>query len=292
MANYSSHIIMADKLYNKLKNKNNVNKNYIKLFSCGHDLTFLNRNYFKETHTGGSRKFFINTIKYIKDNNLQNNELVMSYLYGHIAHYAFDITIHPFIGEVLNDIKNKSIIKPHTYLECEMDKYLIKKYGNIDYSFMNKKIVNDKVLRNMINTTYRTTYGFLNVSHLYKAYIILIRTLKYIINKLYNNKYLLKKISRINSYNNESSFIKYMNSSKILKKKNMNDIFNSSIKSSLNIIKITNDYLYKNKDINVLLNVFDDTPYDIGVIKSINYNELNSNYNLPLQKTKVKTNFN
>lgn len=285
MANYSSHIIMAEKLYYKLKNKDNINKEYIKLFSCGQDLTFLNRSYFKETHTSNSRKFFINTIKYIKDNNLQNNELVMSYLYGHIAHYTFDITIHPFVGEVLNEIKSKSVIKPHTYLECEMDKYLIKKYGKIDFSFMNRKIINDKVLRNMINTTYRTTYGFLNVSHLYEAYILLIKILKYIVNKMYNSKKMLKSISRINSYDNNSKFIKYMNSSKILKKINMNNIFNSSIKLSLNIIKITNDYLYKNKDISILFKAFDDTPYDIGVIKDINYNynEIPLKYNLPLK---------
>lgn len=71
MANYSSHIIMANKLYNKLKNKKNIDKNSMLLFSCGHDLTFLNRNYFKETHTKDSSRFFINTIRYIKNNNLE-----------------------------------------------------------------------------------------------------------------------------------------------------------------------------------------------------------------------------
>ena len=65
MANYSSHIIMAEKLYVKLKKKDIVNKDYIKLFSCGQDFTFLNRSYFKETHMTDSRMFFINTIKYI-----------------------------------------------------------------------------------------------------------------------------------------------------------------------------------------------------------------------------------
>ena len=285
MANYSSHIIMAEKLYGKLKNKTCINKEYMKLFSCGQDLTFLNRSYFKETHTTNSRKFFINTIKYIKDNNLQNNELVMSYLYGHIAHYAFDITIHPFVGEVLNEIKSKSIIKPHTYLECEMDKYLIKKYGKIDFSFMNTKLINDNTLKNMINTTYMTTYGFLHISRLYKAYILLIKVSKYTVNKMYKSKKMLKLISRINSYDNNCKFIKYMNSSKILKKINMNNIFNTSIKLSLNIIKVTNNYLYKNKDITTLYKVFDDTPYDIGVIKDVvyNYNEIPLKYNLPLK---------
>lgn len=275
---------MADRLYNKLNNKKYINKDYMKLFSCGHDLTFINRGYFKETHTSNSSYFFINTIMYIKNNNLEKNELIMSYLYGHIAHYAFDITIHPFIGKVLNDIKSKSIIKPHTYLECEMDKYLIKKYGNINFSFMNKKIINDKILKKLINTTYRSTYGFLNTSALYKINIELIKKSKYSVNKMYNTKYLFKKISRINAYDDNSNFIKYMNTSKIIKKINMNNIFNSSIKLSSHIIKITNDYLYKNKDISILYKVFDGTPYDIGVIENIdyNYNEIPLKYNLPL----------
>lgn len=284
MANYTSHIIMADRLYNKLNNKKYINKDYMKLFSCGHDLTFINRGYFKETHTSNSSYFFINTIMYIKNNNLEKNELIMSYLYGHIAHYAFDITIHPFIGKVLNDIKSKSIIKPHTYLECEMDKYLIKKYGNINFSFMNKKIINDKILKKLINTTYRSTYGFLNTSALYKINIELIKKSKYSVNKMYNTKYLFKKISRINAYDDNSNFIKYMNTSKIIKKINMNNIFNSSIKLSSHIIKITNDYLYKNKDLSILYKVFDGTPYDIGIIENIdyNYNEIPLKYNLPL----------
>lgn len=285
MANYSSHIIMAEKLYGKLKNKDIVDKDYMKLFSFGQDLTFLSRSCFKDTHTINSRSFFINTIKYIKDNNLENNKLVMSYLYGHIAHYAFDITIHPFVGEVLNEIKPKSFIKPHTYLECEMDKYLIKKYGNIDYSFMKMKTINDKVLKNLINTTYRNVYGYFNVSYLYEGFILLIKCSKYSVNKMYNSKKLFTRLSRINSYDSNSEFAKYISSSKLLRKINMNNIFKSSIKLSLSIIKVTNDYLYNNKDISSLYSVFDDTPYDIGVIKDVeyNYNKIPLKYNLPLQ---------
>lgn len=285
MANFSSHIIMSDKLYCKLKNKNNVDKEIMKLFSLGQDLTFAHFGYFKETHTYNSRLFFINTIKYIKQNNLENNKLVISYLYGHISHYAFDITIHPFVGKVLNEIKTKSVIKPHTYLECEMDKYLIKKYGNIDYSFLNNKNTNNKILKDLINNTYRTSYNFFNVSHIYKESILIIKIAKMILNKLYKKKKFLSKISRINSYDNNSEFYKYINSSKLLKKYNMNNIFKTSIKLSLNIIKEVDEYLYSNKDLITLYNVFDNTPYDIGVIKNIeyNYNAIPIKYNLPLK---------
>lgn len=284
MANYSSHIIMANKLYNKLKNKKNIDKNSMLLFSCGHDLTFLNRNYFKETHTKDSSRFFINTIRYIKNNNLENNEIIMGYLYGHIAHYAFDITVHPFIGEIINKTKSKSIIKPHTFIECEIDKYLIKKYGKINFDFMNKKLVNITNLKRLINTTYRQTYGFYNVTHLYKAYIRLISLSKLPVNKMYDTKYLFKKISRINAYDDNSNFIKYINSSKYFKKTNISNIFNDSIKLSLSIINEVNNYLYKKEDINTLYKTFDGTPYDIGVIKELecNYNKEKLQYNLNL----------
>ena len=64
-----------------------------------------------------------------------------------------------------------------------------------------------------------------------------------------------------------------------------NFLFAASIKLSLNMIRVTNNYLYKNTDILTLLTVFDGTPYNIGVIKDIefNYNKIPLTYNLPLQ---------
>lgn len=107
MANYTSHAIMSEKLYNNLKSKNmlkvNIDINHLKLFSLGQDLTFVGRETFLDTHLNNSRKFFIDTIKYIRDNHLENDPLIMSYLYGHIAHYALDITIHPLIGKIIKD---------------------------------------------------------------------------------------------------------------------------------------------------------------------------------------------
>ena len=148
MANYTSHAIMSEQLYNKLINKNiakiNIDKNALRLFSLGHDLTIINKNCFNDAHLYSSRKFFIETIKYIRENNLQNNPIVMSYLYGHISHYALDITIHPLIDKIIKDEKSKSIIKPHTIIECELDKYLVNRYynGTYDYSFFKYKIIN------------------------------------------------------------------------------------------------------------------------------------------------------
>ena len=76
MANYTSHAIMSEKLYNNLKSKNmlkvNIDINHLKLFSLGQDLTFVGRETFLDTHLNNSRKFFIDTIKYIRDNHSWN----------------------------------------------------------------------------------------------------------------------------------------------------------------------------------------------------------------------------
>ena len=103
MANFISHIIMSEKLYKKLNNKDKIDLESLKLFSIGQDLTFTRLSCFNATHKEDPTTFFIETINYIKNNNLENNELVMSYLYGHIAHYSLDKEIHPIVGALSNN---------------------------------------------------------------------------------------------------------------------------------------------------------------------------------------------
>ena len=70
MANYTSHAIMANEVYKQLKdiNKIEINNDYLNFFSMGQDFTFTDSNLFDETHNLYSKAFFINTIKYIKEN--------------------------------------------------------------------------------------------------------------------------------------------------------------------------------------------------------------------------------
>ena len=271
MANFMSHIIMSEKLYSKLHNKNIINKDVLKMYSLGQDLTIFNINCFRDAHTCNSTNFFIETLKYIKENNLENDSMVMSYLYGHIAHYAFDITIHPIIGNITHDTKNKSFIKAHTYFESEMDKFLLRRNKIIDYSFLNNKNINNKNIKNLINSTYRTSLSYYNVSSYYKGSIFIIKFIKNFVNILYNKDLILNKIARINSYDVNSNFYKFINSDDKTKNKIMNSIFKSSINLSLKYIKEVNNYLYKNASINTLYELFDGTPYDVGVIKNVSY---------------------
>lgn len=279
MANYTSHAIMSEQLYNKLINKNiakiNIDKNALRLFSLGHDLTIINKNCFNDAHLYSSRRFFIETIKYIRENNLQNNPIVMSYLYGHISHYALDITIHPLIDKITKDEKSKSIIKPHTIIECELDKYLVNRYynGTYDYSFFKYKYI--RSVKPIINDIYRYVYKYLDVSLIYKSSITFIKFSNLIVQKLYKNDNLFNKISRINSYEHNSKFYKYTNIDKFLFRKSMDMVLDKSINLSIKLIKETNGYLYENKKLERLYNIFDNTPYEnIIVEKNYKYNSI------------------
>lgn len=274
MANYTSHAIMSELMYKDLLKKKllktKINIDSLKLFSIGQDLTFFNKNCFNTAHYYNSQKFFVETIKYIYNNNLQYNSDIMAYLYGHISHYALDITIHPFIGNLTRGIKPKSLIKPHTVIECEFDKYLTNKYYNnkkYNYSYLKIKPIQNKNIRDIINSTYRTTYGFIDMNYVYKSTILIIKACNSTIDYLYYRNYdLFKKLSKMNEYNTEYLFTNYMKKDK---NKDFDKILNTSLKLSENIIKNINLYLYKNKSEKILFSTFDDTAYDVGVIENI-----------------------
>ena len=164
----------------------------------------------------------------------------MSYLYGHIAHYSLDKEIHPIVGALSNNTLSKSIIKPHTYIECLFDKYLLKGNKIDDYSFINCKSVNNKVLSKLINNTYRTSYGMLDIRRIYELTILIIKRANKVLNRLYNNDNLFKKITRIDKYNKNSTFYKFVNSKKITKKILFRNILHSSINEALKMIDAVN----------------------------------------------------
>ena len=82
-------------------------------------------------HQNQSQEFFINLLRYIKDNKITDID-VYSFLVGFICHYALDSTLHPYI------IYRSGILKKHvksTY-----------KYNNI-HAFMETFIDNDMIRR-------------------------------------------------------------------------------------------------------------------------------------------------
>lgn len=162
------------------------NLEYLKLFSQGSDpIMFYNffigkkSKYYKELqyklHTEKTQKFFINLINYINDNNLNNNEQVLSYLYGNICHYFLDSETHPFIIYKTGRFSKKKK-ETHKYnslhqeMEYIIDMYFISSKESIPphkfkiHDNIYKYNTFSKELKNCINHTIYTTYNINNFS--------------------------------------------------------------------------------------------------------------------------------
>lgn len=96
------------------------------------------RNFQGYFHENKSQEFFINLLKYIKDNNITDSDSY-SFLFGFICHYALDSTIHPYIIYKTGIFKKG---KPSTY-----------KYNNV-HAFMETFIDNDMVRRRLKTNPY------------------------------------------------------------------------------------------------------------------------------------------
>lgn len=264
MANYTSHVIMSELLFNKLNDKHKlkvkIDKNNMKLFSFGQDLTALDKECFHNTHKVNSKAFFINTIKYINENNLQYDSDVMAYLYGHIAHYTLDVTIHRFVNNIVNDVDKKGFLTPHTILECNLDKYLINKF-NDDSSYLSIKPLRNKEIKSIVNNTYQNVYGYYNAINTYYKSALFIGISNKVVNFLYQQPKLLNIFMKKEQYDANSYFYYCLNKESYINKK-YDKLLNESINKAEKMIKHVNRYLY-NKNSDLYLNlIFNDAPYN------------------------------
>ena len=82
-------------------------------------------------HRNKSQDFFINLLRYVRDNNISDRD-VNSFIVGFICHYVLDSTVHPYVY-YKTGLFNKR--KPRTY-----------KYNNV-HSFMETFLDNDMIKR-------------------------------------------------------------------------------------------------------------------------------------------------
>ncbi len=140
MAGTITHAYFALDLYERLSIRSKEllmdEKESLKLFSQNTDvLFFYNITNFKKgkkirdfgyyTQKKKTYEFFSTLINYIKYNHYQYSPQVMSYLYGMLAHYVLDSTMHPFIIYKTGKFqkKDKSTYK-YNHLHNEMESYL------------------------------------------------------------------------------------------------------------------------------------------------------------------------
>lgn len=151
-----THAFFAKDVYDILPNdiRKNLEIDRCKMFSQSTDsLMFYNlfsllpgkeiRDFQSYFHKRQSQEFFINLLRYTKDNKFKDKD-VYSFIVGFICHYALDTTVHPYI------IYRTGIFKkgvPSTY-----------KYNNV-HTFMETFIDNDMVRRREKTNPYMFDIG-------------------------------------------------------------------------------------------------------------------------------------
>ncbi len=132
----------------------------------------------KTFHRQKTQEYFINLINYIKDNKLNNDMDVCSYLSGVICHYVLDSNLHPYIiyKTGVFDKKKKNTYKynhVHEFMETFIDNDMVKRREKTNpYTFrLDKFCFNmrpfSKKLEETINYSFKKTYNVSNMGKIY-----------------------------------------------------------------------------------------------------------------------------
>lgn len=249
-------------------------------------------------HKNNTQEFFINLINYIKYNNLGTSPEVMAFLYGFLSHYILDSTMHPYIyyktGNFNKDDPSTYKYKSkHHLMEIYLDKYFIKLRKHVNptkykfYEDLNTEIFS-KDLKDVIDITFKETFGVNNMSKFYYKAILnmkkLYKHLRYdphgiklffykIGNKLLNQKSSLD-FRYVSYYYTEKNLEHYLNLDKkrwnypTHKSKKYNysiiDLYLQALHKCKKIIIEINEYIYNNKDID-LKKLIDNLSYSTGI---------------------------
>ena len=264
MPSYKTHSIHGDVIFDKLDKKTDIDKEDFKKFCIGPDaLVFTDYKTFKYQHCNNTREYFETMLSLIKDNKLQNNEEVMSFLYGQLDHYVLDITMHPLIYYLTEDIKTKYKLGAHCIVENWIDDYLMQKYNKKDLLYYKKSLIREKKLIEMINNLYYKVFKVRCAGIKYSIDIYLFTLLDYIIKRDPTKLYSL--INRIGDFRNIVYEDRYNRAKVFLNQKNelwlnpetgeerresFEELWSKSIEDSLTTIEDVNNYLYQDKALN------------------------------------------
>ncbi len=308
-----THAYFALDVYEHLDNKTKKrianNLEHLKTFSQAADILFFYTNINKRItkkvknlgnyiHNNKSKDFFIYYIKYIKENKLENDADVITFLYGYITHYVLDSTIHPYVFYKTGMFDKK---RPLTYkynalhrdMEAYIDAYMI--YTKSGMKPKNFKVHNfcfnvksfSKSLEDTINDVFNTVYHENNIANVYlksikqmKWFFYIFKYDPYGFKKLkyhFFNKFLpptALKYNGISYYIHQKEKLYYLN----LEKNKWNhpideneiynfsfiELYRISIEKTIKIIDQVNEVLYNKKDISMLDDVFLNLSYITG----------------------------
>lgn len=186
-----AHSYFANDVFDILPNniKNIIDCSRIRMFGQSMDsLMFYNllsvfpgkkiRNFCGYFHKNKSQEYFVNLISYIKENSLQDDMDVCSYLAGMICHYVLDSYIHPFIIYKTGffNRKQKNTYKynhAHEFMETFLDNDMVKRrektnpyFFRLDkFCFNNRKFSQN--LNNVIDDSFKKTFSIHGMSKIY-----------------------------------------------------------------------------------------------------------------------------
>ena len=301
MPSCTTHFIHSNEVY-KILNKETQkdieeNKQIYNLFAQSHDYFYYSFN--KEIKDIGfnghhyyTRDFLINIIKYIKDNNLQENKQTLCCLYGYITHYVLDSICHPYIfyktGVYRHNKETKKYKGLHAKMENDIDSIYYEKYYNKKYRTCNisKDVIGkpkwNKELSDLIDDVYYKTYEVKNAN---KKLIKCIKQAKKTTTLIQKDTtglkvHILKIVelilhNQLSSYsNNHKTNEDFLNNrhkrwnnpcfKDMTSNKSFDDLFEEATKKATKIIEAAHNYLFHKKSIKTL-NIITNLDYASGI---------------------------
>ena len=249
MPGFISHTVEAKSVYKKISLK--VNKDYLITYSLGCDLSKYAKCR-KDTHHKNQEAFIYAMADYLKNNNLEHDEIMLAVLYGHICHYITDETVHPLVRMAMKKCQKNP--RNHELIELYYDEYLVKEVLHKTIkSYLTEPLLktrHNKQIKAMLNTVYEEIYQTKNISKYYKLNLTLYRLLKNIY-KIFGYNF-IKRITKLNQFintnhdidiTNKEGQISYNDYQRGNCNLSLDSLYDECVKRSITYIEKINKYL-------------------------------------------------
>ncbi len=283
MPNYVSHAVMAEKT--DFISPIELDKSLIRSYAIGQDLMKFSKDGLNPGHNTNSQAFFLNLVNYIVLNRLQDSPQIMSYLYGHIMHYALDKIMHPYIYYMTNDIPDKGVIDFHMASEEYLGYYLLQKKLGIRRKDITRAFFTDfqwsSSLELMIDYIYKKVYGTPDAFKAQRKTGNMIKTLDFATHFMQSDngkkylelicfyKYLEMAQMSESDLTNEDHKIWFNPITGKSATKSILDLVDDAIEFAKELIESVQVVIYGGKSLDTLKSVFDNSSYDTGLDCSI-----------------------
>ena len=180
-----THSYMADSALEDIDNNGlliiGVKPNNIRNYAIYSDCVMVNSKLWKANHECYVLDYVSYLIQYIIDNNLCENEGIISFIYGHVMHVLCDQIYHPYIYSLCCGEMSFGVRSDHFMYEAMLDAYVVNEMigeSIIDFDVDGYCFNGDGIdfdLKVMIDSSYDTIYKTKNVSKLINYSSILFR---------------------------------------------------------------------------------------------------------------------